>query len=55
MERDGISFADSFKHASDLEHITREAKLGAKAKVSVSMVRNYISKSSSSHPPPTKK
>ena len=31
MERDGISFADALKLASDLERITREAKPGVKA------------------------
>ena len=38
MERDGISFADALKFASDLERITREAKLGARTEASVSKV-----------------
>ena len=54
MECDGISFGDALKLASDLERITREAKLGAKPESSVSMVRNSTSKSSSSRPPYTK-
>ena len=51
IERDGISFADALKLASDLERITREAKLSSKAEASVSMVRNSTSKYTASRPP----
>ena len=55
MERDGISFADALKLASDLERITREANLGFKAEASVSMVRNSSSKNTTSCPTSNKK
>ena len=53
IKRDGISFADALKLASDLERITREAKLGARTEASVSKVerpmpRNFESTASAS-------